>query len=254
MRISATVITKNEERNIERCLSALDFADEIVVVDAESSDRTVELAKRFTQRVYINPWPGHIQQKNHAIELAQSEWILSVDADEVITPELKQEIIALRQKQNETIEGYYISRRSNFIGKWIEHCGWSPDYHLRLFLKSRGRFGGMNPHDIVLLNGPKAYFKQPMLHYTYPSLDVYLSRLNSYTTIAAKEMKNRNKRFRLRYIILSPPATFFKMYVIKAGFLDGWEGFILCVLSSFYVLIKYLKLWELNLKGTASEN
>ncbi|MBU1355548.1 MAG: glycosyltransferase family 2 protein [Candidatus Edwardsbacteria bacterium] len=254
MRISATVITKNEEGNIERCLSALDFVDEIVVVDAESSDRTVELAGKFTERVYINLWPGHIQQKNHAIELAQGEWILSVDADEVITPELKQEILAAKKNHDQAIDGYHIPRRSNFIGRWITHCGWSPDYHLRLFLKSKGRFGGMNPHDIVVLKGTTAYFRQPMLHYTYPSLEIYLSRLNSYTTIAAKELKTRNKRFRLRHIILSPLATFLKMYILKAGFMDGWEGFMLCVLSSYYVLVKYLKLWELNLQEVMSEN
>jgi glycosyltransferase involved in cell wall biosynthesis len=254
MRISATVITKNEERNIERCLSALDFADEIVVVDAESTDRTVELARKYTKRVYVNPWPGHIQQKNRAIELAQGEWILSIDADEVITPELRHEILAVRKNSDQTIDGYYIPRRSNFIGRWMAHCGWSPDHHLRLFLKSKGRFGGMNPHDIVVLKGTTEYFRQPMLHYTYPTLEVYLSRLNSYTTIAAQELKNRGKRLKLRHLILSPPATFIKMYVFKAGFLDGWEGFILCVLSSYYVLTKYLKLWELNLKEPAGEN
>jgi glycosyltransferase involved in cell wall biosynthesis len=254
MRISATVITKNEGSNIERCLAALDFVDEIVVVDAESTDRTVELARKYTERVYINPWPGHIQQKNHAIELAQGEWILSIDADEVITPDLRQEILAVKNNRDQAIDGYYIPRRSNFIGRWITHCGWSPDYHLRLFLKSKGRFGGMNPHDIVVLKGAAEYFRQPMLHYTYPSLEIYLSRLNSYTTIAAKELKSRGKSFKLRHIILSPLATFIKMYVIKAGFRDGWEGFMLCVLSSYYVLVKYLKLWELNLGEIPGED
>jgi len=247
MTVSATVITKNEERNIARCLAALDFADEIVVVDSGSSDRTVEIARQYTDKVIANPWPGHKQQKNFAIDQASGDWILSLDADEVVTSELRSEIVAARRTGFAGRDGYYIARKSFFLGRWIAHCGWYPDYHLRLFRKAKGRFGGLNPHDIVELDGPAARFKNPMLHFTYPDLGTYMARLNSYTSIAAQELAARGKRFRLRHAVLSPLATFLKMYVLKLGFLDGREGLLLSALSGYYVLVKYLKLWESGL-------
>lgn len=249
MKISATVITKDETANIERCLSSLDFVDEIVVVDAESADDTVEIARKYTSRIYVNPWPGHIQQKNLAIEKAAGDWILSLDADEEITPELREEIDSARARGFDGVDGYYIPRRSLFLGRWIEHCGWRPDYHLRLFKKSMGRFGGMNPHDIVKLCGVTARFRHPMRHYTYPSLDIYMKRMNSYSSIAAGELYKRGKRCRWRHTTLSPAATFLKMYLVKQGFRDGTEGLLLCLLSSYSVLMKYLKLRELCEKG-----
>jgi glycosyltransferase involved in cell wall biosynthesis len=242
--ISATVITKNEEANIERCLLSLDFADEIVVVDSESTDRTVEMARKHTSRVLVNKWPGHIQQKNYAIEQTSNQWVLSLDADEEITPGLRQEILELRSRSFDGRDGFYLPRRSIFMGRWIQHCGWYPDYHLRLFDKSKGRFGGVNPHDKVVLKGRTACFKNPIKHYTYPSLDYYMKRFNSYTSIAAAELGNRGKRFSLLKMIFSPPAAFIKMYFLKAGFLDGVEGLVLCTLSAYYVLLKNLKLWE----------
>ena len=247
MKLSATVITKNEERNIGRCLTALDFADEIVVVDSGSTDRTVEIARGFTGKVITNPWPGHKQQKNFAIDQTQGDWILSLDADEVVTPELRSEIIAVQQTGFAGYDGYFIARKSFFRGKWIAHCGWYPDYHLRLFRKGKGRFGGFNPHDIVELDGPTARFKNPVLHFTYPDLDTYMARLNSYTSIAAQELSARGKRFHLRHAVLSPLATFLKMYILKLGLFDGREGLLLSALSGYYVFVKYLKLWESSL-------
>lgn len=247
MKLTATVITRDEERNIGRCLAALDFADEVVVVDSGSSDRTLEVARRYTDRVIVNPWPGHRQQKNFAIDQAGGDWVLSVDADEVVTPELKAEIIAARDAGFPGVAGYWIARKSLFLGRWIAHCGWYPDYHLRLFRKNKGRFGGLNPHDKVELDGPTARFVNPMLHFTYPDLDTYVARLNSYTSIAARELAARGKQARVRHVTLSPLATFLKMYLLKAGFLDGREGLLLSALSGYYVFAKYLKLWELSL-------
>jgi glycosyltransferase involved in cell wall biosynthesis len=245
-RISATVITKNEQDNIVLCLRSLAWADEIVVVDSQSGDQTVRLAQANGARVIINPWPGHIQQKNFAIEQATGDWILSLDADEVVTPELREEIQAARQKGFCGRDGFYLPRQSMFLGKWIRHGGWYPDRHLRLFKKDKGRFGGMNPHDKVMLNGQAGRFKNHLLHYTYPSLETYFTRLNSYTGIAARELFNHGRRFSPLKLIFSPPATFIKMYLIKMGFLDGLEGLILGILSAFSVLVKNLKLWELE--------
>jgi len=247
VKLSATVITRDEERNIGRCLAALDFADEIVVVDSGSSDRTFEIARRYTDKVTVNPWPGHRQQKNVAIDRAGGDWILSVDADEVVTPELREEILAARDAGFPGGDGYWIARKSFFLGRWIAHCGWYPDYHLRLFRRDQGRFGGLNPHDKVELDGPTSRFANPMLHFTYPDLGTYVARLNSYTSIAARELADHGAHARLRHFTLSPLATFLKMYLFKAGFLDGREGLLLSALSGYYVFVKYLKLWELSL-------
>lgn len=245
-KISATVITKNEQDNIVRCLHALSFADEIVVVDSQSSDRTVKLAEAYASTILINPWPGHIQQKNYAIEQATGDWIISIDADEVVTPELKEEILEAKRNGFYGRDGFYLPRQSMFLGKWIRHGGWFPDYHLRLFQKDKGRFGGRNPHDKVMLKGQAGYFKNHLLHYTYPSLEDYFERFNSYTGIAARELRQAGRKASLWRLIFSPPATFMKMYFFKLGFRDGLEGFILSVLSAYYVLVKNLKLWELE--------
>ncbi|MBI4727223.1 glycosyltransferase family 2 protein [candidate division TA06 bacterium] len=246
MKISATVITKNEEVNIERCLKSLSFADEIVLVDSQSSDQTVRLAEAYASRVITNPWPGHIQQKNFAIGQAAGDWILSLDADEEITPELKNEILQAKQNGFYGRAGFYFPRQSMFLGRWMKHGGWYPDYHLRLFKKESGRFGGMNPHDKVILNGRAGHFKNHLLHYTYPSLESYFSRFNSYTGIAARELFNHGRRPSLAQLLFSPPAAFVKMYLLKLGFLDGLEGLMLSVFSACYVLVKDLKLWELE--------
>lgn len=245
-KISATVITKNEQKNIVRCLRSLSFADEVIVVDSQSSDQTVRLAEANGARVIVNPWPGHIQQKNFAIEQATGDWILSLDADEEVTPELRNEIQAARHEGFYGRDGFYLPRLSMFLGKWIRHGGWYPDRHLRLFKKACGRFGGLNPHDKVMMKGRSGRFKNHLLHYTYPSLESYFSRLNSYTGIAAREMYHRGRRPLLVKLLFSPPAAFVKMYLLKLGFLDGIEGFILGVFSSYYVLVKNLKLWELE--------
>jgi len=250
IKISATVITKNEQDNIVRCLRSLSFVDEAVVVDSQSSDLTVRLAEANGARVIINPWPGHIQQKNFAIEQTTGDWILSLDADEEITTELREEIEAARKEGFYGREGFYFPRQSMFLGRWIKHGGWYPDYHLRLFKKESGRFGGMNPHDKVDLKGRAGHFKNHMLHYTYPSLEAYFERFNSYTGIAAGELFKKGRRLSPFKIVFSPPAAFVKMYLLKLGFLDGVEGFILSVFSAHYVLVKNLKLWELeNIEG-----
>jgi glycosyltransferase involved in cell wall biosynthesis len=249
-KISATVITRNEQDNIVRCLRSLAFTDEIVVVDSQSSDQTVRLAEANSARVIINPWQGHIQQKNFAIEQTTGDWILSLDADEEITTELREEILKAKQGGFGGRDGYYFPRLSMFLGKWIKHGGWYPDRHLRLFKKDKGRFGGMNPHDKVMIDGVAGSFKNHMLHYTYPSLEAYFERFNSYTGIAAGELFKKGRRFSPFKMVFSPAAAFVKMYLLKLGFLDGVEGFILSVFSAHYVLVKNLKLWELeNIEG-----
>ena len=244
MRISAVVITHNEEANIEACLDSISWVDEIVVVDAMSTDRTCEIAQTFTDRVIRKPWEGYVPARKHAIEAARSEWILAVDADERVTPELRAEIETHLAEPE--FDGYLIPRRAYFLGKWIRHCGWYPGYVLRLVRKDRARVTEKMVHEGLRVDGPVGTLTNDLLHYTYRTVEAYFDRFNRYTTLAAKESRLRGKRAGLADIVLRPASQFFKMYVIKLGMLDGLEGFILCVFSASYVFTKYVKLWRLG--------
>ncbi|MCK4385804.1 MAG: glycosyltransferase family 2 protein [candidate division Zixibacteria bacterium] len=243
-KISAIVITYNEEKNIGRCLSSIAWVDEIVVVDSESTDDTKKIASEFTPRVFDIKWEGFGKAKDFAKDKASHPWILSVDADEVVTEDLKEEIQNIT-KSEDSLDGYYISRKSNFLGKWIKHA-WSPDYVLRLFKKDMGKFDDSIVHEKVEVEGEKGYLKNVLLHYTDPDFDHYLEKLNRYTSLGAKQLFGKGKRAKLFDVIFRPLAVFFKMYLVKRGFLDGLPGFILAVSSAFHVFSKYVKLWHLT--------
>jgi glycosyltransferase involved in cell wall biosynthesis len=241
--ISALVITKNEAENIRDCLASLQWVDEIVVVDAESADGTVALAREFTDKIFIRQWEGFAAAKEFALAQCTGEWVLWIDADERVTPELRDEIIvALGGKPAAT--GFEMPRLANFLGKWIRHGGWYPGYVLRLFRREAGRFNGKQVHEGVQIDGEIGRFKNHLLHYTDRSLQHYFEKLNCYTSLAAEELHRRGRRFHLWDLLLRPGWFFFRMYVLKAGFLDGVHGFILALLSAMYVLTKYAKLWE----------
>jgi len=246
-KISAVVITYNEEDNIRRCLESLSWADEIVVVDSYSQDDTKKIVSDFTDKIYDVKWEGFGKKKEFAREKASSEWVLSVDCDEVITPDLRDEILkAIEKKDN--YDGYYIPRRSNFLGKWMNHSGWYPDYVLRLFKKEKAKFNQALVHEKIEVFGKIGYLKNSLLHYTDPDIKSYLSKLDFYTTLNAEELLKKKKKTKVFDFILHPLGIFFKMFFLKRGFLDGTHGFILAVLSSFYVFIKYAKLWDLQRK------
>ncbi|OGC78396.1 MAG: hypothetical protein A2145_01725 [candidate division Zixibacteria bacterium RBG_16_40_9] len=243
-KISAVIITLNEEKNLERCLRSLNFVDEIVVVDSHSTDKTEEIARKFTDKIFEVDWGGFGKTKELARQKASCSWVLSVDADEEATPELKEEI--LQTVQNNFYSGYFIPRKSNFLGKWINHSGWYPDYVLRLFQKETGKFDDSLVHEQVRVKGEIGYLKNPLRHYTYPNLELYIKKLKRYTTLSAQQLYQRKVRTYPWDLIFRPPATFIKMYLLKLGFLDGWQGLILAGLSGYQVLIKYLKLWKLS--------
>jgi glycosyltransferase involved in cell wall biosynthesis len=242
-RISAIVITKNEAENIRECLASLQWVDEIVVVDAESTDDTTSQAKAFTGKVFVRRWEGYSAAKNFALSQCTNEWVLWIDADERVTPELREEIL-MTLAGNRDANGFEIPRLANFLGKWICHGGWYPGYVLRLFRRTAGRFNDRQVHEGVLVEGRIGRLNNHLLHYTDRSLQHYFEKFNRYTSLAAEELHRKGRRFYLWDLLLRPAWFFFRMYVLKTGFLDGLQGFILASLSAAYVFAKYAKLWE----------
>jgi glycosyltransferase involved in cell wall biosynthesis len=251
--LSVVIITRNEESNIARCLRSVKMADEIIVADSGSTDRTIEIARNMGALVISIPWTGYGQSKREAVDKASGKWILSLDADEVISPELADEISDIVGHKSE-FAGYFIKRKTNFLGKWIYHCGWYPDYLLRLFKKSQGNFDNNVVHEQVILEGRTGYLKSEILHYSYTSLEQYFEKSNNYTTLGAEEIFGQGKRAEWYHLTIKPLAAFFKHYFAKLGFLDGMTGFIISCLSSSAVFTKYIKLRELARKPKRNTN
>jgi glycosyltransferase involved in cell wall biosynthesis len=252
-KLSVTIITLNEEENIRDCLESVKWADEIIVSDSGSTDKTVDICKEYGAKVFNDNWLGFGKQKNLCTERTRYNWILNIDADERITPGLKNEIEHILNKTSpdasKKIDGYYMPRKSFFLGKWVKRCGWYPDYNLRLFRKDKGSFNERDVHEAVELNGKAGYLKNPIEHHTYKSISDYLKRMNRYSTLAAKEMLKNGKRAGLHDLLFRPELTFMKMYFLKRGFLEGYRGLILSVLYACYTFSKYAKLWEMSLPG-----
>ncbi len=245
--ISATLITYNEQVNIEEALQSVSWADEIVVVDSGSTDATVEICRRHTDRVIERRWTGFVDQKNHAIEQARHDWILSLDADERAGPELIREIGELR-KAGFDRAGYRMPRVACFMGRWIRHGEWYPDYQLRLFDRRRGRWRGGRVHESVQVDGAPGILRGEIRHYTYRSISDYLRRLETYSTLAAQDYQQKGKSASLAKLVGNPLATFLKGYVLKRGFLDGGPGLMVAAMGAISVYFKYAKLYELQRK------
>lgn len=247
--LSVIVITYNEESNIKDCLESVKSADEIILIDSGSTDRTVEEAKELTSNIIsVDKQVSYGLKRNIGIEKANNEWILWLDADERVTPELWSEIHGIIDNP-QTLNANFINRKSFFITKFINHCGWYPDYTLRLFRKSTGiRFNDALVHEKISYSGETGRLKHDILHYTDRTFEHYFKKLNIYTTLSARELFNKGKKAGFIDIILRPVFTFFKMYFLKLGLLDGFMGLVLCILSSCHVMVKYLKLYQLNKK------
>jgi glycosyltransferase involved in cell wall biosynthesis len=246
--LSVIVITRNEERNIEECLQSVAWADDIIVVDANSSDRTVDLARTVTRKVFVKEWLGFASAKNFALGEAKNDWVLWLDADERITPELAAEIQNTIHRSGTTHNGFEVARRAYFLGKWIKHCGWYPGYVARLFRKSAGRFNDSRVHEQLELTGSTARLNNDLIHYTDHTLYHYFAKFNRYTSLAAEDMMESGQRFSLYDVLVRPPFLFFKMYILRLGFLDGMHGLILSLLSAAYVFVKYAKVWEKGIR------
>ncbi len=244
-KISAVILTKNEEKNLQRCLESIRWVDEILILDSESNDGTIEIARKFGAKLHQFPWEGFGKQKQKGVELASGEWIFSIDADEAVTPDLKAEIQS-KLADGHSPAGYYLKRKAYFLDRFVRHGGWYPDWVLRLFKKGKGRFTPAPVHETVVLDGMSGRLDADLLHYTDPDFSHYLAKLNRYTDLSAQELLAKGKKGSFWRILANPAAKFFSQYFLKAGFLDGKAGFILAGASAFHVFSKYVKLWELS--------
>jgi len=247
IKLSAIIITYNEERNISRCIESLkDVADEIIVVDSFSADRTHEICIEHGVRFIKNKFEGHIEQKNFALNQASYPYIISLDADEALSDILKTSILSI--KSNWNADAYKLSRLTNYCGKWIHHCGWYPDRKLRIAKKDQVRWGGENPRDrLELIHGGKTVtLKGDLLHYSFYSIEEHVKQINKFTDIRAIQMHKKGRKASLLNILISPIFKFFKSYIFKLGFLDGFYGYVVCRNSAYATFLRYIKLHQLN--------
>ena len=245
-RLSVCIVAMNEEDRLPDCLRSADFADEWIVVDSHSTDRTREIAAEFGAKVIERDWPGHVEQKNFALDQAEHDWVLCLDADERVSPELRASLLAALER-GDLPDGFEMARRTWYLGRWIRHGGWYPDRKLRLFRRSKARWGGTNPHDHVKTDGRVERLDGDLLHYSYRSLSDHLKTIDFFTTIAAREKHARGRRAGLLDLVGRPAWKLLRMYVLKAGFLDGVAGLVFAVTGAYYVFLKYAKLLELQL-------
>ena len=243
-KISISLITFNEEDNIRPCLESVTWADEIVIVDSFSTDRTREIASEYTDRILQREWKGINDQRQYALGQCANEWVLCVDADERVTPELRDEILSLFSGGEPSCDGFLIPRRTYFLGRWIRHCGWYPGHKLRLFRKTKGRFGDNDPHDQVLLDGEVKKLARDLLHFTYRDLSHNVRTINSFTTTRAARLLKEGAGSGVLDLTVRPILRFFQQYVLRGGFLDGMPGLIICGMSAFSVFLRQAKVWE----------
>lgn len=240
MKISATIITFNEERNLSRVIESLRCCDEILVLDSGSNDRTVEIAANLGARVEEASWHGYAAQKNIAAELASHDWILSLDADESVSEALEAEIWHIK-KVGPEFDGYTVPRLAQYLGRWILHGGWYPDRKIRLFDRRKAKWVGDFVHESVQVEGSVGHLKSNLLHFTCSSLSEHLKTMDSYTTLAAQEIAARDTRVGLSRLLFDPPWTFFRTYLLRLGFLDGMEGLSIAYMAALYNFVKYAK-------------
>jgi glycosyltransferase involved in cell wall biosynthesis len=242
--LSVIIITKNEASHIGRCLESVMWADEIIVLDSGSEDDTVSICRQYTDKVYQTDWPGFGIQKQRALDKATGDWILSVDADEVLTPELRTEIE--KALQQEHYKGYEIPRLSSYCGRQMRHGGWWPDYVLRLFRRDCGQFTDTVVHERIFVQGEIGKLTSPLLHDAFVNLDEVLHKVNSYSTLSSEMLYQRGVRSSLSKAILKGLWTFIRTYWLKAAILDGRQGLMLSISNAEGAYYKYLKLWELQ--------
>jgi glycosyltransferase involved in cell wall biosynthesis len=254
-KVSVTVITRNEAANIAAALESARWADEIVVIDAESTDDTVAIARRFTDRVIVRPWPGYVAQKNFAALQATHDWILSIDADERVSPELAAEIRRILEN-DPARAGYRIPRVTFHFGRWIRSTDWYPDYQLRLYDKRHAEWAGRHVHESVRVKTAVpatsvGFLRGELQHYAYRDIAHHLQTMDRYTTLAAQQMFEEGRRASWVDILIVPRLTFFRNYVLRGGFRDGMAGLVISAMNSYYVGLKFAKLWELCSPSTS---
>jgi glycosyltransferase involved in cell wall biosynthesis len=251
--VSAILICQNEEHQIDRCLSSVDWADEIVVVDSFSVDRTVELARKYTDRVYQHEYPGFSRQVERGVEHSTGDWVFVIDADEECSPELKARLRAIVDDPDPAADapaGYTVLRRVQAFGKWIDHGGWYPEYKIRLVRRDAVRFEHQEVHGDLAVDGEIAQLEEQLFHYTYETIYSYLQRLNNYTSlqVANKLTSHPDAQAPWTKIVFSPLSHFWRMFVVKQGWKDGYHGLALAALDAMVAGALYLKLWEYRMR------
>jgi glycosyltransferase involved in cell wall biosynthesis len=245
-KLTVTVITRNESANLGAALASVSWADEIVVVDSESTDDTAAIARQHSARVETRPWPGYSAQKNYAASTASHDWILSLDADERVTPALAAEIRALLAAEPAR-RGYRVPRISHYLGRWIRGTDWYPDYQLRLYDRRAAEWNGRRVHESVRLSaGEPGQLKHDLQHYPYRDISDHLATIDRYTTLAAEQIQAEGRTPSLAAVAFHPPFAFFRNYVLRGGFRNGGAGLIVSVLNSYYVFLKLAKARELR--------
>jgi glycosyltransferase involved in cell wall biosynthesis len=244
MKLSVIIISKNEAAGIRRCLESVSWSDEIVVVDSGSTDDTVSICREYTDRVTVTDWPGFGPQKNRALDLARGEWVLSIDADEAVTPRLREEIES--RLAADGYAAYRLPRRSSYCGRYMRHSGWWPDHVTRLFRRGSARFSDDLVHERLIVNGPVGTLKEPLEHEAFRDLDEVLHKVNAYSTAGAISLQKRGRQASLLKAISRGWWAFFRTYVLRAGFLDGREGFMLAVSNAEGTYYRYVKLMLMN--------
>lgn len=249
MNISAVIITFNEERNIARCLESLQgVADEIVVVDSFSTDKTEEICKSFGVTFVSQKWLGYGEQKNFGNAGAANDWILSVDADEALSQQLKESILAIKKTEQKAEMAFEMNRLTNYCGSWIKHCGWYPDRKIRLFNRNTVKWDNRRVHEKLIFQ-PNIFIKHlqgDMLHYTICLIAEHIVQINKYSSLMAEEYFKRGKKISLLGAVLKSKWSFLQKFILKGGFLDGYAGFLICKNSAFSIFLRYIKLKELQ--------
>ena len=247
MKISATVIVHNEEDNIAEVCESVAWADEIIIVDSDSTDRTVEIAKQYTDKIFNREFKGFKDKHEFADAQTTGDWIFWIDADERVSDELKASIANLREYDDSKLaDGYKISRKTFFMDRWIRHCGWSPDYQMRLYRKGKSSWDGVAPHQTARVDGRVETLDGKLLHYTKSDLSEYHRVTNSYATLAAEYLAAEGKTVGAFGIFTSAVAAFIRTYILKQGFRDGVPGLMISMFTAYGVFLKYAKVWEIN--------
>ncbi len=244
-KLTVTVITHNEGPHLAPALESVAWADEVIVVDSESTDDTVATARRFTSHVEVRPWAGYGPQKNYAAGRSSNDWILSIDADERVTPQLAAEIRELMQR-GPAVQGYRVSRVTHYLGRWIRSTDWYPDFHLRLYDRRAARWSEHKVHESVEMKGRIAKLRGELLHYPYRDISEHLAKIDRYTTLVAEQWAAEGRRATALHALIYPRLAFFRNYILRRGFRDGRIGFLVSMLNSYYVFLKYAKLLELQ--------
>jgi glycosyltransferase involved in cell wall biosynthesis len=251
-KLSVTLITRNEAAHIAAALESVRWADELIVVDAESTDETVALARRYADRVEVRAWPGYGEQKNYAAALATHDWILSIDADERVSAGLAREIRTLLAAEP-PCRGYRIPRVTWYLGRWIRSTDWYPDYQLRLYDRRVGRWQTRRVHESVRVEGRVGRLRHAIEHLAYRDLSHHLQTIDRYSTLAAEEWREAGRRAGFLAIALHPPLAFLRNYLWRRGFVDGTPGLVVSALNAYYVLLKLAKRWALDHAGAPPE-